>query len=137
MAQPTGSERDEAREALRERRATLWQLILGPLIWALHFLLSYVTAAVWCAKLVEGTGSLDGARVAVAVYTVLALAGIGIVLWRGIRKASFGMATVPHDFATAADRHRFLGFATVLLASLSLVATLYVTLAAVFIGSCA
>ena len=44
-----------------------------PTIWAAHFLLCYVTAAIWCAKVAGPDGSLGGVRVAIAVYTVLAL----------------------------------------------------------------
>lgn len=118
------------------RRESLWPLALGPLMWMVYFLLSYATAAIWCAKAGGAGGSLDGVRLTLGIYTVLTLIGIGIVIWRGFRKHSFGTATVPHDFDTPADRHRFLGFATVLLGGLSLVATLYVALAVVFIDSC-
>ncbi|SFH27359.1 hypothetical protein [Modicisalibacter xianhensis] len=136
MAQRMESEPDSESEALPERRETLWLLALSPMLWMLYFLVSYATAAIWCAKVVGRDGSLEGARIAIGVYTVLTLVGIGIVTWRGFRKHSFGTATVPHDFDTPADRHRFLGFATVLLGGLSVVATLYVALAIVFIGSC-
>lgn len=129
--------RKATQEDLPEEQATLWQLLSGPLIWALHFLASYVTGAVWCAKMVERGGALGGARIAVAVYTLLALAGIAVIFRQGLRKARYGSATVPHDYDTAADRHRFLGFATVLLAGLSIIATIYVALSVVFIGVCA
>ena len=118
------------------RRDSLWPLAAGPLIWTLYFLLSYATAAIWCAKVTGRSGSLEGARITIGVYTVLALIGIGIITWRGYRKANFGRATAPHDFDTDADRHRFLGFATVLLGGLSGVATVYVAFAAVFIENC-
>lgn len=121
---------------LPEENESLWILIASPMLWVVHFLLCYLTAAIWCAKLAGPAGSLGGVRVAIAVYTVLALLGIGITGWGAFRRHSFGSATVPHDFDTPADRHRFLGFATLLLSALSAVATLYVALAAVFIGSC-
>lgn len=121
---------------LPEEHESLWILIASPVLWAVHFLLCYLTAAIWCAKLAGPDGSLGGVRVAIAVYTVLALLGIGITGWFAFRRYSFGSATVPHDFDTPADRHRFLGFATLLLSALSAVATFYVALAAVFIGSC-
>lgn len=121
---------------LPETRESLWRLTFSPLIWAAHFLLSYVTAAVWCEKLAGRDGSLREVRLAILVYTVLALIGIGIVGWRGYRRHTFGSGTVPHDFDSPEDRHRFLGFATVLLFSLSAVAVLYAALAAVFIGTC-
>jgi hypothetical protein len=121
---------------LPETKDSLWLLVFGPAIWALHFLLSYVTAAVYCAKLWQPGQGLTPVQVAVAVYTALALIGIGITGWRGYRQHRFGTATAPHDFATAADRHRFLGFSTLLLCGLSSVATLYVALAAALVGSC-
>ncbi len=121
---------------LPEKRESLWMLTISPAIWSLHFLLSYVTAAIWCAKLAGRDGSLWEVRVAIAVYTVVALIGIGITGWIGLRRHSFGDAETPHDFDTPEDRHRFLGFATLLLSALSAVATLYVALAAVFIETC-
>jgi hypothetical protein len=122
---------------LPEKALHLWGLAASPLLWAAHFLLSYGTAAVWCAKIAGAGGSLNGARVAIAVYTVLALAGIGIIGWRGLRRHGHGdAARLPHDDDTPEDRYRFLGFATMVLSGLSAVATVYSALAAVFIGSC-
>ena len=119
-----------------ERTESLWILIASPVIWAAHFLLSYITGAIWCAKVAEGSGPLGGARTAITVYTVLALIGIGLTAWRGFRRHDFGSATVPHDFDTPEDRHRFLGFATLLLSGLSALATIYVALSIVFITHC-
>jgi hypothetical protein len=119
-----------------EQHQSLWLLTASPLIWAGHFLLCYITAAIWCAKMVGPGGSLSTVRVAIAVYTALALAGIGIIGWTGYRRHSYGNAALPHDLDTPEDRHRFLGFATLLLSGLSAVATLYASLVAVFIGSC-
>lgn len=119
-----------------ERRQTLWLLAAAPTIWALHFLASYITAAVWCAKVGAPTGSLGWVPTAVAVYTALALLGIGVVGRIGWGRHDYGTATVPHDFDTRADRHRFLGFATVLLSGLSAVAVLYVAAVAIFFQTC-
>ena len=121
---------------LHEKNESLWILTVSPTLWAAHFLLSYLTAAVWCAKVVGRDGSLATVRMAIAVYTVLALLGIGINGWMGYRRHSFGDSSTPHDFDSPADRHRFLGFATLLLSALSAVATLYVALVAVFIETC-
>jgi hypothetical protein len=121
---------------LPEKRESLWMLTISPVIWSLHFLLSYVTAAIWCEKLAGRDGSLWDVRVAIAVFTVVALIGIGITGWIGFRRHSYGDAETPHDFDSPEDRHRFLGFATLLLSALSAVATLYVALAAVFIETC-
>lgn len=121
---------------LPEHGESYWRLASGPLIWAVHFLLCYVTAAVWCAKLAGPDGALGGARTAIAGYTVVALVGIGIAGWVGWGRHTVRGATRPHDFDSPADRHRFLGFAMLLLAGLSAVATTYTALAAVFIETC-
>lgn len=119
-----------------EKNQSLWLLIAAPIIWAAHFLLCYITASLWCAKVVGPGGSLATVCVAIAVYTALALAGIGIIGWIGYRRHRFGHAALPHDDDTPEDRHRFLGFATLLLAALSAVAVIYAALVAVFIGNC-
>ena len=118
---------------LPERIESLWLLATPPTIWAAHFLLSYITAAVWCAKV---GGSLAEVRVAIAVFTGVALLGIGFTGWRGLRRHQVGSATVPHDFDSPEDRYRFLGFASLLLSALSAVATIYVALVALFNKSC-
>lgn len=119
-----------------EKHQSLWLLTASPLIWAAHFLLCYATASIWCAKVVGPGGSLTTVRVAIAVYSALALAGIGVVGWIGYRRHSFGHAELPHDADTPEDRHRFLGFATLLLSGLSAVAVLYAGLVALFFGMC-
>lgn len=96
-------------------------------------MLSYVSAAVWCAKV---GGSLDEVRMAIAAYTAVALIGIGLIGWRGFRRHRSGTATVPHDFDSPEDRHRFMGFASLLLALLSAIATIFVALVAVFTHEC-
>jgi hypothetical protein len=118
-----------------ERGQSLWLLTVSPTIWAGHFLASYITAAIWCAKAGRGA-DLDGVRMAVAAFTVVALAGILFMGWRGLKRHQLGTATVPHDFDTAEDRHRFIGFATVLLSAVSLVGVLYVAMPAVVFGAC-
>lgn len=119
-----------------ERKESLWRLIVSPTIWAAHFLLSYVTAAVWCAKFVPRSASLGPVRTWIVLYTVVALVGIGVNGWRAWRRHRIGTGWLPHDEDTPIDRHRFLGFATALLAALSAVATIYAALVIVFIRSC-
>lgn len=121
---------------LPEANESLWLLIAGPVIWAAHFLLCYGTAAVWCAKVAGYAGPLASARMAIAIYTVLALSAVSVIGWIGYRRHTFGAAELPHDDDTPEDRHRFLGFATALLAALSAVAILYETLVVVFIDRC-
>lgn len=121
---------------LPEKNESLWLLIASPIIWAIHFLLCYLTAALWCAKVAGRYGSLGNVGMVIMIYTVLALIGIGIVGWIALRRHNTGTATVPHDFDTPEDRHRFLGFASLLLSLLSAVGVLYVALVIVFIETC-
>lgn len=119
-----------------ESRQRLWIVPASPVIWSLHFLACYITAALWCGVVVGREGPLSSARVAIGVYTVIALAGIAVVGRLGWRAHRYGAGDPPHDADTPEDRHRFLGFATVLLSGLSGVATIYSALAAVFIETC-
>lgn len=125
-----------------ESRQRLWIVPASPVIWSLHFMACYITAALWCGVVVGREGPLTSARAAIGVYTVIALAAIAAVGWLGWRAhrhhaGGAGRADEPpHDDDTPEDRHRFLGFATVLLSGLSGVATIYSALAAVFIETC-
>ncbi len=119
-----------------EKRQSLWLLTASPGLWAAHFLLSYITASIWCAKAADPNGSFGSVRVAIVVYTAVALAGIGVIGRVGYRRHSYGAATVPHDNDTPEDRHRFLGFSTLLLSALSAVAVIYAALVVVFFRSC-
>ena len=123
-------------EETAESEQTLWLLAASPTIWAGHFLACYLTGAIWCAKSVGPAGSLGVVRTAVLLYTVVALGGIAVTGWIGYRRHEHGTAAIPHDFDTPADRHRFLGFATVLLSGLSAVAVLYVAGAALVFETC-
>lgn len=123
-------------EVLPEDRESLWWLAAGPAIWFAHFMLSYVTAAVWCAKAAQRSAALSPAGIAIAIYTALALTAIAVIGWRSYRRHRHGNVPRPHGEDTDADRHRFLGFATLLLCGLSFIATVYVALVPVFIGSC-
>jgi hypothetical protein len=124
------------KDETHESRQSLWRPMWPPIIWATHFLLSYITAAIWCEKIAGRDGSLDGARVAIAIYTVFALAGIALIGWRGWQRHAFDGSETQHDFDSPADRHRFLGFATALLAGLSAVAVIFTALAVVFFSDC-
>ena len=119
-----------------EQHQSLWLLAASPIVWAAHFLLCYITAAIWCEKVVGPGGALMTVQVAIAAYTAVALAAIGIIGWIGYRRHSYGSADLPHDDDTPEDRHRFLGFSTFLLSGLSAVAVVYAALVAAFIGSC-
>lgn len=119
-----------------EQRENLWLLTVSPLIWAAHFLLSYITAAVWCAKSAAPETGLSMVRWAIASYTVVALIGIIVTGVRGYQRHAFGTVTSTHDFDSGAGRHGFLGFAVVALSTLSAIATVYASLPVVFLGNC-
>jgi hypothetical protein len=120
-----------------ESQQPLW-IIPGPLmIWATHFMLCYVTAALWCGKVGPGPlAPLGGARVAIGAYTAVALAAILGIGWSGYRAQAFGGSTPPHDADSPADRYRFVGHATLLIAGLAAVAVIYSAMAAVFVETC-
>lgn len=117
------------------RRGGLWRLTAGPLVWAAHFLASYITVAVWCAR-VAPAASLGAARIAVFAYTAVALLAIAWLGWHGWRRHRAGRQAPPHAEATIGDRHRFLGLASALLCGLSFVAVAYAALGVVVIGTC-
>lgn len=119
-----------------ERRESLWMLTVSPTIWAVHFGLCYITAAIWCAKVPDVLAPLGAVRTAIVAFTVLALGGIAFTGWIGYRAHSLGGADAPHDDDTPEDRHRFMGYATLLLSGLSGVAVIYAALVAIFVRTC-
>lgn len=120
---------------LHEKHERLWLLAVSPTIWAAHFLLCYLTAAIWCAKFARD-GSLGPVRWAILVYTIAALAGIGLNGRSGLRRHRRGSESTPHDYDTPGDRHGFLGYATVLLSALSAVAVVFAALVVIFFKDC-
>ncbi|MGH8496549.1 MAG: hypothetical protein ACREVN_10495 [Gammaproteobacteria bacterium] len=115
----------------------LWILFAGPTVWAAHFLLSYVFAAIHCAKAASVDTALGPTRLAVAVFTVAALAVIavtGAYGWRRLRMSSG--EPPPDDNRPARERRRFMGLAILLLSGLSAVATIYVAVVVVFFENC-
>jgi hypothetical protein len=121
---------------LSKSKPSLLLVTASPLIWAAHFLLCYATASIWCAKMIGPGASLATVRTGIVLYTALALAGIGAIGLIGYRRHSLGHAALPHDDDTPEDRHRFVGFATLLLSALSAVAVIYAAAVAVFIERC-
>jgi hypothetical protein len=116
-------------------KATLWALILPPIVWAAHFLFCYIFAAVQCAK-AGRENVLDEVRAGIAGATVLALLVVlaaGYVAWA---KSRIEGPPPPHGESTDVDRARFLAVSTLLLASLSFVAIVFTALPALFFGDC-
>jgi hypothetical protein len=121
-------------DALGEDRQSLWLLTFSPAIWMAHLVISNSAAAIWCGKM--GESGLGPLRAGVIGLAIVALAGIGITGLAGWRKHRHGGADPPYDRDTAEDRHRFLGLATVLLSSMSAIATIYVTISTLFVQDC-
>lgn len=119
-----------------ERSVHLLMVTAAPATWALHFMACYVTAAVWCAKMPTPLAPLGAVRGAVGVLTAVALAVIAAVAWWGYRAHHTAGGTPPHDADVPEDRHRFLGFATLLLAGLSAFAVAATAVVAVFVETC-
>ncbi len=119
-----------------EGRDSIFVITLGPLIWVVHFLASYLTNAIYCAKYADSTREAGVVQLAILAYTVVALPLIALSAWYGYRRHRYEFKSLPHDADTREDRFRFLGYASFLLALLSAVAVIFTALVAVFIGSC-
>jgi hypothetical protein len=122
--------------SLVESRERLWVIPASPVVWALHFTATYVTAAVWCGRWAGPARDLGAAGTAIAVYTAAALLAIGVLGWYGFRAHQYGDGRPPHDADTPEDRHRFIGLATMLLSGLSIIAVVYSALAVWLSGAC-
>ena len=121
---------------VREQEYELLAIAFGPLVWVVHFLASYLTNAIYCAKYADASGDASVVRWSILVFTVIAIAAISGIGWFSYRKHRHQNATVPHDEDTPEDRYRFLGFAGYLLSLLSIVAVIFTGLVAVFVTTC-
>lgn len=121
---------------LPERGRYLALMAAAPSIWMGQFLATYTTAAVWCARFAARDDALGSLRFVVLAYAAVALLGIAFVGASGYRRHSHAGAKPPHDMDTAGDRHRFLGFATMLLAGLSAVASIYLGMTGIIFQTC-
>lgn len=111
---------------------TLWVLIVPPTAWAVHFLFSYLWAAISCAK----TGSFASVPWLYVAGTVLALVVIALSGWLGWKQSRTPGDPPPHEESTEIDRLRFLATATLLLAALSFVGVVFTALPVVFLRQC-
>ena len=121
----------------REEKPKLWSFTIPPIIWSLHFLACYITASVWCAKVAENASDFMIVRVAIAIYTALALTFIFLQATKGRRLfKQQGLRQLPHSDDTIEDRNRFLAFVIILICFLSAVATLFVGFTGIIFRSC-
>lgn len=123
------SERRKWHERLK---VTLWTLIVPPTIWAGHFLLSYLWAAISCAK----AGRFATFPTMFVAGTILALVLIALSGWIAWLQGRMPGGSVPHEDSTEIDRLRFLAKSTLLLAGLSFVGVIFTTLPVVFLRDC-
>lgn len=115
----------------------LWSVIIAPSIWALHFLICYVAAAIYCEKM-ERDAPLADIWVLVLAATVVALGGIG---WSSMRlRRVHARSLTDDDFEyehnTPEERHRFLSHVALMLCVLSAIAVIYVTIPIFYLESC-
>lgn len=115
---------------------SIWTLFTAPVVWAGHFLVCYVGAAIYCAKPELFPVGFGAVRLVVAGITAAALAMILLSAWLAWRQWGFGTEDPPHDEPSRGDRRRFQGFATLLLSGLSFVAVIYTALPILFITEC-
>lgn len=118
-------------------RDSLWSLIAGPTIWAVHFLFCYISAAIFCAKAADPVTDFYMLRIAISVATILALLGIAIAGTQAVddwRRALNAEWAVDED--SLPIRRRFVGRAAFLLSGLSIIATIYVGMTILSASSC-
>ena len=133
------SENPVTKEVRRETGSgtDLWSVIISPSIWAVHFLVCYVSAAIYCQKLGRDA-PLGDIRTLVIGVTVVALIGIGwssVRLWRA-HDSSLTDDDFEYEHNTPEERHRFLSHVALMLCVLSAVSVLYVTIPMLYLESC-
>ncbi|WP_287062120.1 hypothetical protein [Mesorhizobium sp.] len=115
---------------------TLWTLFTAPVVWAAHFLVCYIGAAIYCAKPELVGLSFSAVRAGIAAATVIALSLIALSAWLAWRQWGFGTDDPPHDDPTRRARTLFQGFATLLLSGLSFIAVIFTAMPALFLTEC-
>jgi hypothetical protein len=116
-------------------RANLWTLITPPAVWAVHFLVCYVAAAVLCAKGGMAT-DFTIVRATVLGATVPALVFILLAGIASYRRWGLDNELPPYDEPTSEHQESFLGIATFLVCGLSFIGVIFVAMPAIFISDC-
>ncbi len=129
------------RREVAEEGESLLRITLAPTVWALHFVASYASAAIYCAKRASGAEDIAVLRIGIGLGTIVALATIlwlGHSAWRQwlAAKERSGREMIEDLVEEGEGRHGFLGHAGLLLAIVSFVGVLYTTLPAALIGTC-
>ncbi len=116
-------------------RERLWIPIVAPVVWSTHFTACYIWIALACGRF-AGHGGFEGARTAVAVMTAAAVVIIAICFGYGLHRHGRRLPDRSNDDGTPEDRTQFMALTTMLLAGLSMAATLYVAVAVIAVGGC-
>jgi drug/metabolite transporter (DMT)-like permease len=131
------SNTEERSERPAGEGASLWQLITGPTIWAVQFVVCYPLAAVFCAKLGR-TASLVPVRWLVLGISITALVGLLLLFisaWR-VRQPSVTEEDLTFEANSPEERHRFLTHVTLTLTTLSIVGVIYTTIPVFVVDTC-
>lgn len=102
-------------------------LVGAPVIWAAHFLACYLFVSFACAL------SLPGARTAIALATVLALALLAVSAWSNYRK----WILVRRSGTPDAPLHAFFALNAMMLCAMSALALSWVALPTLMLPVCA
>lgn len=125
-----------ASDQTSRKSASLWWIVSAPVVWVIHFLFSYVSAAIFCEKYADASGSAGEIQWAISIYTLIALAAIAVIAWLSSRHRSRPGQTRSHNQSSHDDQRRLIQRSTFLLSLLSAVATIFTALVVYFVGSC-
>lgn len=114
----------------------LWIPVIAPVTWSFHFTVVTTAAALWCGRFAGSAGS-GRYLVTMTVVTVAALGVMAVCFHHGTKLIRFDWPERSHDKDSAEDRRRFLGYMTMLLAGLSMIATVYSVIAMAVVEGCA
>jgi hypothetical protein len=115
-------------------RESLWRPLIAPVTWALHFTACYIWIALACGRF--GAGGFDRARIGLGLLTAVAIAVMVWCFLHGFHRHGRRLPDRSNADGTPEDRSRFMAFTTMLLAALSIVATVFVGYAVMAIGGC-
>lgn len=125
-------------------RDSLLTLIAGPMVWAVHLLVVYITAAIACAHGffhdellgIRTVPLIGGGATLIAVALIADALFISARRWRGRPFDGERVPLPPHDSNDVASRRRFMAYAGVLLSGIALIGTVWQSLPIIFFASC-
>ncbi|WP_163850133.1 hypothetical protein [Pseudooceanicola aestuarii] len=124
---------DEEEAEFAEESASLWRITLAPVAWAAHFVICYGLVAMSCAK----GWPITEVRQGLGLFSAAVLLLIAWIGWRALRQWDVRRTG---DFVNrrgrAEDRHHFLGHAAFLLAVISFIGVVFVSLPLILIEGC-